>query len=92
MDQRHKDIICRFYDNASKAIHTGSFFDQHVAWHLLFYLDNLRLQSGSYFESLLKEVNDLIGKGKIKFVHIDDNLTDYSRFQTTSNDRKLGSR
>lgn len=87
LNNRDKDIICRFYDNASKSIHTGSFFDQLVAWHLLFYLDNLPLQSGSYFESFLKELNDLIEKGKIKIVSIDDNLTDYSRFQTTSNDR-----
>ncbi len=75
------------YNN--KPIHIYSFFDQFVAWYVMFYLENLIQKSGSYSESFMDLLNDLIQKGKIKVVPLGDNLTDYSRFQAASNERKL---
>jgi hypothetical protein len=85
---RDKDILDRFHDVSSKAIHTGSFSDQIVAWYLLFYLYDLDIRAGSSFESFLTEIEELKRNRKLEVIPEGDKLRNYSRFQSTSNQRK----
>jgi hypothetical protein len=67
LDLRDKDILDRFHDISSKAIHTGSFSDLIIAWYLLFYLYNLDIRAGSSFESFLTEIEELFSNSFIQF-------------------------
>jgi hypothetical protein len=87
------DLLCacksvRFHDISSKVIHTGSFSDQIVAWYLLFYLYDLDIRAGSSFESFLTEIEELKRNRKLEVIPEGDKLRNYSRFQSTSNQRK----
>jgi hypothetical protein len=87
IDLRDKDILNRFHDVSSKAIHIGSFSDQIIAWHLLFYLDKLDVRAGSSFESLLTKIEELKKNRKLEVIPEGHKLRNYSRFQSTSNQR-----
>jgi hypothetical protein len=65
---KDKDILDRFHDTSSKAIHTGSFSYQIIAWYLLFYLYDLDIRAGSSFESLLTEIEGLKNNRKLVII------------------------
>ena len=71
---KDKDILDRFHDISSKAIHTGSFSYQIIAWYLLFYLYDLDIRAGSSFESLLTEIEGLKNNRKLEVIAEDDKL------------------
>ena len=82
------DVISRIQDYTSKSIHIGTFFDQITSWYMMSYLSDLTLNQTSISQSIVSIVKDYLKKGKFIEIDKDDNLTDYSRFQPISNQRK----
>jgi hypothetical protein len=82
------DIISRIQDYTSKSIHIGTFFDQITSWYMMSYLSDLTLKEPSNPQLILSIVKDYINEGKFIEIDNDDNITDYSRFQPISNQRK----
>jgi hypothetical protein len=84
------DIISRIHDHTSKSIHIGTFFNQLNAWYVLFYLKDLNyhLPTSITPNRLLCLVDNFVEIGKFKVTDKADNISDYSRFQSTSNQRR----
>ena len=55
---------------------------------MMSYLSDLTLNEPSNPQLILSIVNDYINEGKFIEIDNDDNITDYSRFQPISNQRK----
>jgi hypothetical protein len=83
LDNKDIDIISRMQDYTSQSLHTGRFFDKFLGWYLLFYLKRTRIKGVSTKVTLPDLLKDY--KDKLMVVPIDDNLSDYSRFQSSSN-------
>ena len=86
------DIVSRIHDYTSRSIHIGTSFDRVVAWYLSFYLTDMKFES-TKIESLLRDLlNNYKVNNKFKIVSNEDKVTDYSRFQKPSNQkREIGS-
>lgn len=84
MSQKDIDIVTRMHSYTSKSIHIGSSIDKNIAWYLLFYLRNLKLDTAKPETLLVDFIKEYQYNNKFKVISKYDNVSDYSRFQSSS--------
>jgi hypothetical protein len=81
------DILSRFYDYSSTAIHNGRFFDRIVAHQTLYFVNDLNLKDVNYAPiDFLTKLDEFLRKKKIRWVE-DDPISRYGKYQSSSNKR-----
>jgi hypothetical protein len=84
LSQNDIDIVTRMHSYTSNSIHIGSFLDKNIAWYLLFYLRHLKLDTAKPETLLLDFIKQYQSNNKFKIISKYDNVSDYSRFQSSS--------
>jgi hypothetical protein len=84
MSQTDIDIVTRMHSYTSKSIHIGSSIDKNTAWYLLFHLRNLKLDPAKPETLLVDFIKEYRCNNKFKVISKYDNVSDYSRFQSSS--------